>query len=379
MVQAVHLPPRTGPVQQTVYNGANLSILPLLQSIIGDNSSVIGSSIITLPAFGTLYADVNGTQTPVEDIDLGRFNRLVMYNYVNNIHSESWSIDEKSEFLAFDNFTFRLYDKRMNYSAVVTYHLQIARAISLSLSSILTVTQNEYTTFIVQAHDLSRTKRNLCLRTFPGVLGMLYDPFDNITMDGSDTSILNQNLNDTQYDQGFLIAYQSKIEHFSIPSVTFPGGVRVKNLQNDSITLQAFDCDDDNVRSAMTTSVVMVQNVNRPTEIEYHGLDDESILTVFRRNVQDDVANSHELSVLRIQKVLVVDKDQDINLIRVDIKTSQGGIISLSSTLNVDFTSSEYCFSSEHWYCYGNGNDDSFMTFVATPTTVQSVLNNMTY
>ena len=30
-------------------------------------------------------------------------------------------------------------------------------------------------------------------------------------------------------------------------------------------------------------------------------------------------------------------------------------------------------------YCYGNGHDDSFMTFVATPTTVQSVLNNMTY
>lgn len=71
---------------------------------------------------------------------------------------------------------------------------------------------------------------------------------------------------------------------------------------------------------------------------------------------------------LNISGIQLTDVDHGIDMIRVVVNTTQGGLVSLNEEYldGVTFTSDDYCMHYTYWTCLGDGYDDSLMSFVGT-------------
>lgn len=113
---------------------------------------------------------------------------------------------------------------------------------------------------------------------------------------------------------------------------------------------------------------IHVVNVNHPPE-----------LLVPQRRVEQTKSLLFNKHVAVISGVEVLDRDKDVNVVRVDIEVESGEL-----TLNekfrrlAEFESCQYRWGKQ-WRCVGKGHNDRKMTFLARPSHVKSILTELEY
>ena len=77
--------------------------------------------------------------------------------------------------------------------------------------------------------------------------------------------------------------------------------------------------------------------------------------------------------------IRLVDPDMDINLVRVLLRTSNGGLLSSAQASLADFNSWDFCYAQLAWQCQGDGSEDQEMGFIASPSEAQLLLASLEY
>ena len=117
---------------------------------------------------------------------------------------------------------------------------------------------------------------------------------------------------------------------------------------------------------------IHIQNVNHPHK-----------LLVPQGSVQQALSLESGKPTATITGIEVLDKDKDINVVRVDLEVETGKItLNAESRHLADFNSCrvrfEESFQQDSWRCVGNGMNDQKMTFLARPSQVKTILTDLT-
>lgn len=178
----------------------------------------------------------------------------------------------------------------------------------------------------------------------------------------------------SNYDVGLHANYIGNKFFFNIPSVAWNGTTL-------SSTLDSFDFivySESGAESTPATQYVSVLNVNDPTDLGYKRNAD-GYISVYQYGLSPSSDSNPTVTVLSGFSLLEFDKNVDV--IRAHVCTTNGGELSLNDLYlsEVDFTSNSYCFASGAINCVGDGTRNSRMIFVGTPSSIELVLNGMTY
>ncbi len=168
--------------------------------------------------------------------------------------------------------------------------------------------------------------------------------------------------------------------YFTYPSTTWNGTKLA--VSQELFTYRMFSAD--GARSTVFPQYIEIQNENDPTDIYY---DCRKPCTAnefgqFEVNTLNHLPSDDEISsFVVLDGFVLLDPDRDVDLIRVDVASQNGGLLTLNTNYlsAVDFSSYTYCYQSRYWSCLGDGSTSNRAVFVGTPWAVGAVLNGMRY
>ena len=370
IVRRINLPPIPTNETFVAFNGVSLNMV--LKGVDSDGE-IMGSSISTLPSLGMLRYKISDAEQG--EVVPRIFSASLNYVYTNAFISES-EVDAKSNLLASDCFLYRLFDSNMSYSIVASATINIYRAIDVERLN-LHALQGRQSSMIIYATDKSYVSDYLCLKIVESPInGSLFDPLKTSVLGVGD--ILTQRLSRDDYSigKGFEMDFISQSTKFSSPVQMLD-----RDLFVEKFTVRAFQCVDFNLSSIATTMEVTVQNVNDPTEISY-------IYSRRHEIPEYTVYPSGNVNTVKFPTTIAIDEccelldlDQNIDVVKVEISTLSGGLITINDEAsNLDFTSEHYC-RSRHvaWECVGDGYDDEHLVFVGKPMDVEAAISNLKF
>jgi hypothetical protein len=159
-----------------------------------------------------------------------------------------------------------------------------------------------------------------------------------------------------------VVEYIPSVDVFSTPMHSWNGSSL--NAPTDSFAYYVEGADDASQRGATVTIVINVVNVN-----------DETNVTCATSTVE--AANSE---IVQLEGFMLNDVDRGVDIVRAAVRANHGYMTLNQAYVHLlDFTSSEYCFAQQGWYCVGDGRDDTSMVFLGTPHDIQLALNGLQY
>lgn len=204
------------------------------------------------------------------------------------------------------------------------------------------------------------------------------------------------------YAESISLTYQSIGNYFTIPNHTWNGSalsytttkaydsytniLRYQMVTNDSSSSSSHS----HAQSMIQQTRIEIQNVNDPTSITFPSTQPIEVIPL----PGTDTTSSTK-SVVPLHGFIVMDPDYGVDVIKVQINTTRGGILTLNPAAYpyLDFNSATYCYSSERSSSStSNSNNNSSssldcigdtkgknMVFVASPDVLAVALNGMTY
>lgn len=283
----------------------------------------------------------------------------------------------ENQTLGYDNFTFKVFDSKNNFSLAAMVEITIVTGVSatgLNRSHVLYEGEESELPIYGTAKDDSQGHLSFHITGLP-VYGSVLNAnnFSPVEV-GSIYSV------SYPYHDGIGLIYRPPAENFfTSPASQWNGAVILPSVQGSELVTwyTTIELGSATISSTEATVDIVVVNVNDNSNFSCDGSVREVLASM---DLLDDSDTTRRPDRLVLDNFSIFEVDQGVDPIRVNIEAGNG-VVSLNvDALNTSLLSFDAdCSGTHKWICFGDGRMQRRMTFVGAPTDVLNALNGMRY